>query len=92
MRRPKRKSNKGNSRKLLLAVWALQVPSRRKSGEEKTGWAKTPKRPKLMESLFVSEPLKAKGDSEDDVNVVDSEEPPVSLQRPLLRFWLFLSP
>ena len=54
------------------------MPSGRKSGEEKTGWAKAPKRPKLMESFFVSEPLKAKGDSEDDVNVVDSEQPPLS--------------
>ena len=62
------------------------------SALEKTGGAKAPKRPKLLQSLFASEPLKVKGDFEDDVNVVDSEEPPVSLQPPLLRFWLLPSP
>ena len=64
----------------------------KKKWRGKTGGAKAPKRPKLLQSLFASEPLKVKGDFEDDVNVVDSEEPPVSLQPPLLRFWLLPSP
>jgi len=48
----------------------------KKKWRGKTGGAKAPKRPELLESLFASEPLKAKGDSEDVVNMVDSEEPP----------------
>jgi hypothetical protein len=48
----------------------------KKKQQGKAGGASAPKRPKLLESIFASEPLQAKGDSEDDVDVVDCEEPP----------------
>ena len=50
----------------------------KKKQRGKAGGASAPKHPKLLESIFASKPIQAKGNSEDNVDVVDCEEPPRS--------------
>jgi len=54
------------------ATSALEKKKRR----GKAGGARAPKRPKLLESIFASEPLQVKVGFEDDVEVEHREEPP----------------
>jgi hypothetical protein len=52
-----------------------QKAAEKRKRRGKVGGASAPKRPKLLESIFASEPLQAKGNSGDDVEVEHREEP-----------------